>query len=84
MTRLTIEYRAVMYPARKMSPANGRMRTARINDHTVVIHCHPFRLWTLHKGRSVDLALIIYVHLPNNFTLKSLNSRNNLLHTLLL
>jgi hypothetical protein len=25
----------VMYPARKMSPANGRIRTARINDHNV-------------------------------------------------
>jgi len=25
----------VMYPARKMSPASGRIRTARINDHTV-------------------------------------------------
>lgn len=32
MTRLTIEYRAVMYPARKMSPASGKMSTGRIND----------------------------------------------------
>jgi septal ring factor EnvC (AmiA/AmiB activator) len=37
MTRLTIEYRAVMYPARKTSPANGRIKTARMNVHTVII-----------------------------------------------
>jgi hypothetical protein len=39
-----------MYPARKMSPASGRMRTARINDHTAVIQREETIILELEKG----------------------------------
>jgi hypothetical protein len=50
----------VMYPARKMSPANGRIRTARINDHTVArskgkVH-HSGWFWMFSPRRSPEIS----------------------------